>query len=100
MSHKCHARECTTSVRPQLLMCALHWRSVPRNIQAGVLRHYRDGQCDDKRPSLEWHEAASAAIGFVARLEGFKSSVAESMALREYGHADQKMLEELKTLGR
>jgi hypothetical protein len=28
------------------------------------------GQCDDKRPSLAWHEAADAAIGAVAIKEG------------------------------
>jgi len=35
-----------------------------------VLARYRSGQCDDKRPSLAWHEAADAAIASVALSEG------------------------------
>ena len=90
MTHICHARGCDRAVRPELLMCYRHWRMVPRGIQAAVYKHYRAGQCDDKRPSAEWHEAASAAIGFVALGEGHKITVAEASALKAAGY--EKML--------
>ena len=87
MSHHCHARGCETPVRPQLLMCRRHWFQVPRDIQAAVYRHYRDGQCDDMQPSEAWHEAASAAIGFVAAREtGGPLRGSEVKALRAYGY--------------
>ena len=86
--HTCHARGCRVPVRPTLLMCPQHWRRVPRSIQQAVYKHYRSGQCDDKRPSREWHEAASAAIGYVAILERTGSiTVAEALALRAYGYS-------------
>jgi hypothetical protein len=46
-------------------MCRRHWFMVPRALQAAVWKHYRPGQCDDKQPSKEWHEAADAAIAAV-----------------------------------
>lgn len=70
MTHRCHARGCSTPVRPELLMCYPHWRKVPPRLQRLVWATYRPGQCDDKQPSRAWHDAASAAIGFVALLEG------------------------------
>jgi len=50
-------------------MCLRHWRMVPKRIQRAVWKHYREGQCDDKNPSYEWHHAADAAIASVAELE-------------------------------
>lgn len=70
MSHTCHAKRCSTRCRPQYLMCPHHWRMVPVGLKRKVLSTYRRGQCDDKRPSLAWHEAADAAIASVALLEG------------------------------
>jgi hypothetical protein len=35
---------------------------VPAHIQGAVYKNYRHGQCDDKRPSQAWHDAADAAI--------------------------------------
>lgn len=69
MTHTCHAKGCRTSVRPELLMCARHWRMVPRALQLAVWRHYRAGQCDDKSPSADWLAAARAAIDAVASQE-------------------------------
>lgn len=43
---------------------------VPARLKARVVATYRDGQCDDMRPSLAWHEAADAAIAAVALQEG------------------------------
>lgn len=47
---------------------------VPPKLQRGVWRHYREGQCDDKNPSPEWHVAADKAIVAVAVLEGRMTS--------------------------
>lgn len=68
-AHHCHATGCAKAVPPELLMCARHWRMVPRNLQTPVWSNYRVGQCDDKRPSARWLEAAKAAIAFVAETE-------------------------------
>lgn len=84
VAHTCHARECTVKVKPEFLMCGAHWAKVPRKIQAAVWANYRAGQCDDLRPSRAWHTAASAAIGFVARLEKKLITRAEHTALGEF----------------
>lgn len=67
--HHCHAKGCSTAVPPIMLMCRRHWAMVPKSVQREVWRHYRSGQCDDKRPSREWHRAADAAIQAVAEKE-------------------------------
>jgi hypothetical protein len=81
MTHHCHARACTKSVPPEMLMCRGHWFRLPSKIRRAVWKTYRDGQCDDMSPSLEWHEAADAAIGFLAVLEDRPLRVAEMKAL-------------------
>jgi hypothetical protein len=40
----------------------MHWRAVPKVLQKAVWDTYREGQCDDKRPSGWWHLAADYAI--------------------------------------
>lgn len=67
--HRCHARNCPTPVKPEMLMCLKHWRMVPKALQREVWRTYRHGQCDDKQPSRSWHDAADAAIKAVADKE-------------------------------
>lgn len=67
--HHCHARGCLVPTKPEMLMCLRHWRMVPRNLQRAVWATYRRGQCDDKQPSSEWHDAADAAIAAVAAKE-------------------------------
>ena len=85
MEHHCHARGCTAAVKPELLMCWNHWKRVPKNIQSAVYQHYRPGQCDDKHPSKEWHQAADAAIGYLARLDGKSVRPVEEEALTKFG---------------
>lgn len=85
-AHTCHARGCCRVVKPELLMCFVHWSRVPQIIQAAVYRHYRPGQCDDMRPSRAWHLAADAAIGAVAAREGQPVRMSEITALNEYGY--------------
>lgn len=62
LRHRCHARNCTTPVKPEMLMCLRHWRMVPRDIQRRVWATYM-------RPSEAWHQAADAAIAAVAAKE-------------------------------
>lgn len=51
-------------------MCLKHWKMVPYQTQLAVLETYRRGQCDDKRPSQQWFNAAQLAIAQVAQQEG------------------------------
>jgi hypothetical protein len=67
--HHCHAKGCSVEVKPELLMCYKHWRMVPKAIQKKVWEHYRPGQCNDKNPSKEWHQAADEAIKYVYEKE-------------------------------
>ena len=69
MEHHCHAKGCTTTVPPKMLMCLRHWKMVPKPLQMGVYAHYRAGQEIDKMPSEAWHKAADAAIAAVAKKE-------------------------------
>lgn len=69
MSHLCHAEGCTKEVKPELLMCLKHWKMVPSLMKKAVWDAYRPGQCDDKKPSKTWLEAAQAAIKSVYEQE-------------------------------
>ena len=69
MKHLCHARNCDKECKPEFLMCPKHWKMVPPNLQQDVYKHYRKGQCDDKKPSEEWLAAADAAIKSVSATE-------------------------------
>jgi hypothetical protein len=71
-------------------MCGAHWRRVPQKIQKAVWRAYRHGQCTDRNPSDAWHEAADAAIGYVASREGEVVRSSEYAALRKFGFELQK----------
>jgi len=86
IEHTCHARGCNVPVPPERLMCLAHWRRVPKPIQQAVWRSYRVGQCDDRKPSEAWHQAADAAIGFVARAEGQPVRPSEVEALEALGY--------------
>lgn len=86
MAHHCHARGCDTTVPPEMLMCKAHWFRLPSKIRRAVWMTYREGQCDDKSPSKEWHEAADAAIGYVAALEDEPLRMGEVNALVALGY--------------
>jgi hypothetical protein len=86
--HLCHARDCDKAVVPERLMCGRHWKLVPAPLQRAVWGAYRPGQCTDKHPSRAWLQAADAAIGFVAGLEGRGISDNEREALRAFGYAE------------
>lgn len=65
MTHTCHIPNCSKPVKPELLMCLVHWRMVPEALKRDVWKCYRRGQCDDKKPSIEYMAAARAAIDAV-----------------------------------
>ena len=68
----CHALHCSRATPPRMLMCRKHWAMVPRAQQIEVWRHYRPGQEEDKRPSIEYLAAATAAVLAVAGQEGLR----------------------------
>ena len=70
VEHVCHAMGCERRCKPEFLMCGIHWRKVPLKWNRLVYANYRDGQCDDKKPSKAWTVAAWAAIAAVAQHEG------------------------------
>jgi hypothetical protein len=86
LGHHCHARGCSTKVKPELLMCWRCWRQVPKKIQMAVYAAYRPGQCNDMDPSEEWHIAADAAIGYVAALDDQPIRPKEVEALASLGY--------------
>lgn len=94
--HTCHARNCTRTCAPERLMCLDHWRMVPRDIQRSVWASYRPGQCDDKRPSTEWHVAADAAIAAVAIREGLATPEDALYWLERHGPVDVALLETVR----
>jgi len=69
MAHECHAAGCNVPVPPTMLMCAKHWRMVPKAVQTRVWANYRAGQCDDWQITHEYAEAARAAVRAVAEKE-------------------------------
>lgn len=69
--HKCHALGCTVAVPPRLLMCKKHWGMVTSAVRRAICKHYRVGQCEDKKPSAEWVRYAKMAIDEVANKENF-----------------------------
>jgi len=71
-------------------MCRSCWFRVPRVIQKAVWNAYRVGQCDDMNPSERWHEAADAAIGYVATLDDQPLRVSEMNALKKFGYQVQE----------
>jgi len=100
MPHHCHARGFVVPVKPELLMCLRHWRMVPRAVQRAVWATYRPGQCDDKGPSDAWHQAADAAIGYVAHLEHLGIRRVEAEAVKVLGVADRGILDWLASAER
>lgn len=66
-------------------MCRTHWFAVPKKIRDAVWNEYREGQCDDKNPSEEWHRAADAAIGFLSLKELGVVRIDEVRALNFFG---------------
>lgn len=68
--HHCHADNCETKTPPAYFMCPLHWRMVPRHLQALVWKHYNAGQEQGAAGvSAEYLRVTQLAIKFVAMKE-------------------------------
>lgn len=67
--HTCHATGCTETIKAERLMCATHWRLVPRDLQGRVWKSYVPGQEKHGRLSRGYVAAAREAIRAVERLE-------------------------------
>lgn len=71
-NHRCYAAGCTRTVPAQLLMCARHWRLVPKAIQKRVWAAYQNGQEQPAGPAPtgEYWAAVKAAVEAVIAAEG------------------------------
>ena len=61
---------CEKPVPRRMLMCARHWRMVPRALQDDVWAEYVPGQEQRLDPTTDYLDAAHAAIEAVATKEG------------------------------
>ena len=59
--HQCHAPYCMVRTKPQMFACLNHWNKLPADLKTAISENYRVGQCDDKRVSREWLDAAIKA---------------------------------------
>lgn len=79
MKHLCHAEACQATVPPKLLMCAKHWRMVPKVLQDEVWALYIPGQEVTKDPTIEYLECVHRVIEYVHTLEMEAYLVSSSM---------------------
>ena len=63
--HFCHARGCARPVPAQMLMCARHWRLVPREIQTLLYKHWAAYRSARPNPDREQPLEVTAAIATV-----------------------------------
>ncbi len=69
MKHQCHAKNCTQSVPPRMLMCKKHWFMVDKPLRDKVWAEYQPGQEINKNPTYTYLLTAKAAIECVRREE-------------------------------
>ncbi len=77
MSHTCHAQACKKAVSPKMLMCARHWRMVPKRVQRWVWATYQKGQETTKTPESRYLVAHFAAVIAVAVRENRPAAAIE-----------------------
>lgn len=96
MSHTCHAHGCTRRVPPRMFACLPHWRALPRKVQRAIWREYRQGQENDKRPSLRYLAVQRLAVMYTA----FKPhDEAAALVCAEYLREAVVLAEECKRRG-
>ena len=66
MSHLCHAHGCNRPVPPAMFACKPHWYALPKPIRDAIWREYRNGQEDDKKPSLRYLAVQRWAVAHLA----------------------------------
>lgn len=70
MTHRCPVEPCTRRVPDTMLMCARHWRMVPKAIQRRVWAtwHARQHAGDDHPDAVKRHrEACALAVAAVRK---------------------------------
>jgi hypothetical protein len=53
-----------------MFMCKRHWYMLPGVVRNQIWATYRPGQCDDRRPSQRYCDAAKNALTVLAQKEG------------------------------
>lgn len=72
-AHTCHATACDKPVPPEMFMCRPHWFSLPRFMRGAIWEHYREGQCDDMKPSVGYCKAAKVCVEYLAERDGVEA---------------------------
>ncbi len=67
---RCHAIDCRVDIPPTMFMCQRHWFFLPVLLRTAIVTCYRDGQCDDWRPSEAYCRNAKKAVMAIADKEG------------------------------
>lgn len=69
--HGCHAKGCTTKVKPAYVMCPRHWFMVPKHLRDDIWRLYNVGQEEGRAGvSGEYLRVLNEVIWVVAEKEG------------------------------
>jgi hypothetical protein len=68
-AHLCHATGCKTPVPPRMFMCKPHWFQLPKRFRDAIWNAYVPGQEQRKDPTLEYLDAAQAAIRYMEETE-------------------------------
>lgn len=68
-AHTCHWPGCPVEVPPKRWGCRGHWFALPTILRARIWLAYRPGQEIDKKPSVEYLQAAIAVQKWI-REEG------------------------------
>ncbi len=64
MRHTCHNPNCGRPLPAHLVSHRSAWFALPKTLRDAIWRHYRAGQEDDKRPTMEYINALDACIKF------------------------------------
>lgn len=67
--HHCHALWCKAPCPPRMLMCAAHWRMVPKSLQDEVYRTVRLRGKRIDHTWAQWWKAQANAIYHVAMID-------------------------------
>lgn len=81
--HSCHLPDCEEVIAPKFLMCAKHWKLVPKELQQEVYRFYRTGQEKTKNPSKNYLQAARRAILAVEEKLSLRGTIRQAKTIDE-----------------
>jgi hypothetical protein len=66
VSHTCHAHGCDEIVPPEMFACRAHWYALRKPVRDAIWREYRQGQENDKNPSLRYLAVQRLAVAELA----------------------------------